>query len=166
MDYETLFVTAIPSNRVADQVVAFLGKQRVLFEDESRQPAPGETIPVMLTRPLYRKTEDGGYNFNALTAVLVQEVNDDYVLVHHDGFVLDPATGQTYANVTEFDYPMKMSPGRTAVYVADQSKDPLAEKRPGLAYVLRSECFDGNVARCEGLASWQDAAYASAFKVD
>ncbi len=166
METQTLFVTAEPSNRKHGQVITWVAKQRALFESDSRQPAVGETVPVMLTRPLYKRSRSGGYDFKALTALLVREITDKDVLVHHNGFQVDPETGRTFAVVTDFDFPLYVTPGRTGAYVADTTVDPLAQPRPGVCYILREEARDGFFARCEGLASWQDAAYAAAIKTE
>lgn len=165
METQTLFVTAEPSNRKSGQVITWVAKQRALFEKDSRQPAVGESVPVMLTRPLYRRSRSGGYDFTAMTALLVREITDEYVLVHHNGFQVDPETGRTYAVVTDFDFPLSVTPGRTAVYVADPTVDPLAQPRPGVCYIRREDIHEG-FARCEGLASWQDATYAAAMKTE
>lgn len=162
--YAPLTVTAIPSNRKEDQVVGFIGQQLVFFETDSRQPEIDETVTVMLTRPLYRRNEDGSYDFSSLTALLVREVTDDYALVEHDGFKYDVASGVTLARAVGLDYPMHISPGRTGVWIMDPRVDPTAEPRPGAVYVLKDQMCDGGVARCEGLASAQDATYTAAVK--
>lgn len=90
--HEPLLVTGVGSKRRAGQIVGFIGKQLCFFEDDGYIPKIGETVEVMITRPIFPKyTEfdvkeatdrgdnyiphEGAFNRSRLVAILVKPVD-------------------------------------------------------------------------------------------
>lgn len=105
--HEPLMVTAIASNRREGQVVGFIGKQLCFFEHDGYIPTVGETVEVMISRPIFGKyTKEeadaieeafgknsghrppvGSLNRSKLIAVLIRPVEPDkHQLMAINGF--------------------------------------------------------------------------------
>jgi hypothetical protein len=102
--HEPLRATAFSSKKREGQNVTFIGKQLCFFENDGYIPTVGETVEVMISRPIFgRYTEvdieaarraggvhlptEGSLNRNRLTAVLVRTVEPDkHQLMAIDGF--------------------------------------------------------------------------------
>jgi hypothetical protein len=177
IERNVLEVTAQPSNRVPGQVVAFIGKQLCFFENDSkRMPDVDETVPVMVTRALYKRDQvSGGYDFDRLIALLLREVSDQYTLVQHRGFECAGSMCTTTAVADVEGKTVILTPGRTSVKYADNvnvgwnghTRQPLS---PGFAYVKTDDLQarlrgKPGVLRIEGLARLEDAEYFHAIRM-
>lgn len=82
-----LRVTVQANRRKPGEVVAFLDGQLCFFERGTPMPKPGETVEVMITRPVHPKDAKGYYDHARLTGLMVQVVDDaKHVLLAIDGF--------------------------------------------------------------------------------
>lgn len=160
--YEPLLVTPEQSKRHPDRVVAFIGRQLCFFEKNCPQPPVGQPVEVMITRPLYRRKDNGYYDRQQIVALVIRPVTDADALVEHNGFECIGSMCRTTASaILDNDFLM-LTPGRTDVFVADNVNarfynNEMIARRPGYAWIRRDN--DG-VARLEGLARIDDAEYA------
>src|SRR3546814_5900136 len=73
------------SDLKAGQVVACIENQLCFFEPDSLVPAVGETVEVMITRPVHPK-DDRFFNFDRLTGLMIRVVDrEHHALVAIDG---------------------------------------------------------------------------------
>lgn len=119
--HEPLLVTAVASNKRDGQVVAFLEKQLCFFEHDGYIPQIGETLEVMISRPLFpyysQKDVDemasrdekfippvGAINRRRLMAVLIRPVEPDkHQLMAIDGFECSGSMCRTMTSATITD---------------------------------------------------------------
>ena len=81
-----LLATVAPNRNKPGQVVAFIENQLCFFEPDSLVPAVGETVEVMITRPVHPK-DDRFFNFDRLTGLMIRVVDRErHALVAIDGF--------------------------------------------------------------------------------
>ncbi len=85
--HTALLATVEPNRRKPGQVVAFLEGQLCFFEDGTAMPSVGETVEVMITRPVHPRGKDGMIDDERLTALRVQVVDPSkHMLVAINGF--------------------------------------------------------------------------------
>jgi hypothetical protein len=162
--YEPLIVIPEESKRHPGRLVAFIGRQVCFFEKNGQQPVAGEPVEVMITRPLYRRQENGYFDHSQLIALVVRPVTDDDILVDHKGFECSGSMCRTTATTMLDNRIVLLTPGRTDVWVAENVSprfygNELIERRPGKAWISRTKRNEG-AARLEGLARIDDAIYA------
>src|SRR3546814_9617058 len=84
--HKPLLATVAPNRNKPGQVVAFIENQLCFFEPDSLVPAVGETVEVMITRPVHPK-DDRFFNFDRLTGLMIRVVDrEHHALVAIDGF--------------------------------------------------------------------------------
>lgn len=85
--YRPLVATVQANRRRPGEVVAFLDGQLCFFERGTPMPRAGETVEVMITRPVHPKDDQGYYDYARLTGLMVQVVDRErHMLVALDGF--------------------------------------------------------------------------------
>jgi hypothetical protein len=85
--HRPLLATVQANRRRPGEVVAFLDGQLCFFERGTPMPRPGETVEVMVTRPVHPKDDAGYYDHQRLTGLMVQVVDRTrHMLVALDGF--------------------------------------------------------------------------------
>lgn len=181
-----LLVTPVVSNKKPGTVIARIGKQLCFFESDAPMPAPNVPVSVMITRVLYRKRDDGHYDFTKVMALVLRVVTDEYVLVGHDGFENEGSMCRTTA-MTRLKFKdgapnangvrRTLTPGRTSVYVTDNHDidwnnsvnlsygdgQKQKERQPrigGHVYVKKADLLQGGVIRAEGLVTAAAGQYA------
>src|SRR3546814_3516291 len=70
--HKPLLATVAPNRNKPGQVVAFIENQLCFFEPDSLVPAVGETVEVMITRPVHPK-DDRSFNFDRLTGLMIRQ---------------------------------------------------------------------------------------------
>jgi hypothetical protein len=84
--HKPLLATVAPNRNKPDQVVAFIENQLCFFERDTPVPAVGETVEVMITRPVHPKG-DRFFDFDRLTGLMIQVVDRTrHALVAIGGF--------------------------------------------------------------------------------
>lgn len=85
--HRPLVATVQANRRRPGEVVAFLNGQLCFFERGTPMPQAGETVEVMITRPVHPKDLLGYYDQQRLTGLMVQVVDPSrHMLVAIDGF--------------------------------------------------------------------------------
>src|SRR3546814_106619 len=80
------FPILAPTRNKPVQVVAFIEKRPCYFEPDCLVPAVGETVEVMITRPVHPK-DDRFFNVDRLTGLMIRVVDrEHHALVAIDGF--------------------------------------------------------------------------------
>jgi hypothetical protein len=123
----------------------------------------------MMTRPLFRRSAEGHYDFGNMIAVLIRVVTPDDVLVHHWGFECYGSMCCTTASARYNGENRMLTPGRTHVRVADNvnvgwNGTERQDLRPGYVYVDRKEIERSGKARAIGLVRVEDADYELLFR--
>src|SRR3546814_10029251 len=75
--HKPLLATVAPNRNKPGQVVAFIENQLCFFEPDSLVPAVGETVEVMITRPVHPK-DDRFFNFDRLTGLMIRVVDREH----------------------------------------------------------------------------------------
>lgn len=183
-----LIVTPLVSNKKPGTVIARIRNQLCFFETDVPFPTPGVPVSVMITRCLYRKSDDGYYDFTKVMALVLRVVTDEHMLVHHHGFENEGSMCRTTA-MTSLRFSgdkldgvngicRTLTPGRTGIFVADnhnvdwnnsvnrtygdgkkqQEREP---RRPGVVYVRKCDMQQAGTVRIEGLVRPEDGEFAA-----
>lgn len=108
--HQPLLATVAANRNKPGQVVAFIGDQICFFERGTRLPAVGQTVEVMITRPVHPRDDRGYFNFDRLTGLMIQVVEPNaHALVAIDGFECSGSMCSTTAwgAVTDGDRPLR-----------------------------------------------------------
>jgi hypothetical protein len=151
-------LVVVPS-RGKSRIIARVDGVLCIFDDKHAQPEIGKPVDVMITGIAYNKDDSGTMQFDNVRFLFLRPVDDSLALIEHGGFSCYGNTGRTLA-YTEYDGKMiAVTPGRTGVYVADQSDEKVEPLKRGFVFVdkqrLASAGASGAV-RAEGLINIDD----------
>jgi hypothetical protein len=183
-EYEPLMVRPVESKKKPGNVIAFIGRQMCFFENKEPQPPIGETVEVMILKPIYARKPDGHFDFRRVFALILRVVTPEWTLIEHDGFECSGSMCRTTARMTG---PKELvdrhysggigpwlTPGRCEVFEAGNVNvgtgpcdHPYVPLRPGRVWVSTERLMAGEFPlRAEGLCRVEDGMYAHAVKKD
>jgi hypothetical protein len=167
-----MLVTLMPDRSDKHRPVAFIDNCIAFFPRNMPSPGrPGDKIEVMITGVQYRRKqdillpgEDPVLDWNKPKTFFLRPIQDDDLLVGHNGFQSNATSLGTTAVAMHAKHRLLLTPGTTEVFVADNKySEQVGRVEPiaGMVWIKKYHVkpHGKNIIKVEGLVSNEDCRY-------